>query len=32
VATRYGKTASSDLGFVQLAAIRLWLKHFVNTA
>ena len=32
VATRYDKTAASYLGFVQLAAIRLWLKHFVNTA
>ena len=32
VATRYDKTASSYLGFVQLAAIRLWLLHFVNTA
>jgi transposase len=31
VATRYDKTATSYLGFVQLAAIRLWLKHFVNT-
>ena len=28
VATRYDKTAVSYLGFVQLAAIRLWLKHF----
>ena len=32
VATRYDKTAASYLGFVQLAAIRLWLRHFVNTA
>ena len=32
VATRYDKTAISYLGFVQLAAIRLWLTHFVNTA
>lgn len=32
VATRYDKTASSFLGFVQLTAIRLWLRHFVNTA
>ena len=31
VATRYDKTATSYLGFVQLAAIRLWLKHFVIT-
>ena len=27
IATRYDKTAASYLGFVQLAAIRLWLKH-----
>lgn len=32
VATRYDKTATSYLGFIQLAAIRLWLTHFVNTA
>ncbi len=32
VATRYDKTATSYLGFVQLAAIRPWIKHFVNTA
>lgn len=32
VATRYEKTAESFLGFVQLTAIRLWLRHFVNTA
>ena len=31
VATRYDKTATSYLGFVQLAAIRLWIRHFVNT-
>ncbi len=30
VATRYDKTASSFLGFVQLTAVRLWLRHFVN--
>lgn len=30
VATRYDKTATSYLGFVQLAAIRLWLRYFVN--
>ena len=29
---RYDKTATSDFGFVQLAAIRLRIKHFVNTA
>ena len=31
VATRYDKTASSYRGFVQLVALRLWLRHFVNT-
>ena len=30
VATRYDKTATSFLAFVQLAAVRLWLRHFVN--
>ena len=30
LATRYDKTASSYLGFVQIVAIRLWIKHFVN--
>ena len=32
VATRYDKTATSYLGFVHLTAVRLWLRHFVNTA
>lgn len=32
VATRYDKTAASFLGFVQIASIRLWIRHFVNTA
>ena len=32
VATRYDKTATSYLGFVQLAAIRLWINHFINTS
>lgn len=32
VATRYDKTATSYLGFLHLTAIRLWLRHFVNTA
>jgi transposase len=32
LATRYDKTADSFLGFVLLASIRLWLKHFVHTA
>lgn len=31
LATRYDKTASSYLGFVQVVSIRLWTKHFVNT-
>ena len=31
LATRYSKTAESYLGFVNLAAIRLWIRHFVNT-
>lgn len=31
-ATRYDKTADSFLGFVLIASIRLWLKHFVHTA
>lgn len=30
LATRYDKTAASYLGFVQLAAARLWTKQFVN--
>ncbi len=30
LATRYGKTAESYLGFVQIAAIRLWIRAFVN--
>lgn len=30
MATRYDKTASSYLGFVHLAAIRLWIRHFVD--
>ena len=30
VATRYDKTATSFLGFVQLTAVRLWLRYFVN--
>lgn len=32
VATRYDKTAASFLGFVQIASIRLWIRHFVNKA
>ena len=30
LATRYDKTADSYLGFVLVAAIRLWVRHFVN--
>ncbi|MEZ5839469.1 MAG: IS5 family transposase [Hyphomicrobiales bacterium] len=30
LATRYDKTAASYLGFVLIAAIRLWTKAFVN--
>ncbi|WP_165492665.1 transposase, partial [Lichenihabitans psoromatis] len=32
LATRYDKTADSFLGFVLVASIRLWVRHFVNTA
>jgi len=32
VATRYDKLAETFLGFVHLTAVRLWLRHFVNTA
>ena len=30
LATRYDKTAGSYLGFVLVASIRLWVRHFVN--
>jgi transposase len=30
LATRYDKTAQSYLGFVRIAAIRLWMRAFVN--
>ena len=30
LATRYDKTADSYLGFVQIAAIHLWTRQFVN--
>jgi transposase len=30
-ATRYDKLAETFAGFVNLASIRLWLRHFVNT-
>lgn len=31
LATRYDKTANSFLGFVLVASIRLWVRHFVHT-
>jgi len=30
LATRYDKTANSSLGFINLVAIRLWMRQFVN--
>jgi len=30
IATRYDKTASSYLGFLNIAAIRIWTRQFVN--
>jgi len=30
LATRYDKTLQSYLGFVHIASVRLWLRHFVN--
>jgi transposase len=32
IATRYDKTASSFLGFLSLAAAKLWLTDYVNMA
>jgi transposase len=32
LATRYDKTADSYLGFILVASIRLWVRHFVNRA
>ena len=32
LATRYDKTMLSYLGFVQIVAIRLWTRYFVNRA
>jgi transposase len=32
IATRYDKTAKSYLGFLYLAAAKLWLPYFVNRA
>lgn len=31
IATRYDKTSASYLGFALIGAIRLWIRHFVNT-
>lgn len=30
IATRYDKTMTSYLGFIHIAAVRLWIKYFVN--
>ena len=30
MATRYDKTEQSYRGFILLASLRLWIKHFVN--
>ena len=30
LATRYDKTAESYIGFILVASIRLWVRHFVN--
>ncbi|MGF1607388.1 MAG: transposase, partial [Rhodothalassiaceae bacterium] len=32
LATRYDKTSESYLGFIQIAAARIWTKKFVNRA
>jgi transposase len=32
LATRYDKTAASYIGFVLIASVRLWVRHFVNRA
>lgn len=32
VATRYDKTSQSYLSFTLISAIRIWIRHFVNTA
>jgi transposase len=32
LATRYDKSAESYVGFVLVASIRLWVRHFVNAA
>ena len=32
LATRYDKTADSFIGFVLVASIRLWIRHFVHIA
>jgi len=30
LATRYDKTADSFIGFVLIASVRLWVRHFVD--
>ena len=30
LATRYDKTEASYLGFINIASVRLWIRHFVN--
>lgn len=32
LATRYGKTADSYLGFTHIVSIRLWTRQFVNAS
>lgn len=32
IATRYDKTALSFMGFLALAAAKLWMQTYVNTA
>ena len=32
IATRYDKTATSSLGFLNIAASHLWLTYYVNRA
>lgn len=32
LATRYDKTAESYLGFIHIAAVRIWIRHFVHAA
>jgi transposase len=32
LATRYDKTADSDLGFIHIVSIQLWMREFVNAS